>query len=486
MIKLIVVEQPNQWEFAVPDTKVITPEEYIGSEVYAKIKRVRVINLCQSYAYQSTGYYISLLAQARDHKVIPATSTMMDLKIPNMMREDIQDFNSIIQEVLDKYTHEEKCEFDIYFGMTNNVVLNKIGSLIFNLFQIPVQHAVFKKKEKWELSSLKPLSTKDLSKKQKVDLSGAISLLLTGKNVVRKSFERKKYDLAILVAPNDVTAPSDAKALQKFVKAADKIGFNTEFITRSDYGKLTHFDALFIRETTNVNHHTFRFARKAEYEGIVVIDDTNSILKCTNKVYLNELLQANKIPTPKSIIVQKKNALETLKDMPFPFVLKQPDGAFSKGVKKVKNQDELVENLNAFFLQTEMLLAQEFMPTDFDWRVGVLDGQPIYVCKYFMARNHWQIVDWKSDKVTRLGNHETIAIKDAPKNLLNIALKSTGLIGQGLYGVDIKEINGQFYVIEVNDNPSIDSGIEDQVEKNALYENIMKYLMRKVINSDGK
>jgi len=116
----------------------------------------------------------------------------------------------------------------------------------------------------------------------------------------------------------------------------------------------------------------------------------------------------------------------------------------------------------------------------------VLDGQPIYVCKYFMARNHWQIVDWKSDKVTRLGNHETIAIKDAPKNLLNIALKATGLIGQGLYGVDIKEINGQFFVIEVNDNPSIDSGIEDQVEKNALYENIMKYLMRKVINSDGK
>ncbi len=45
---------------------------------------------------------------------------------------------------------------------------------------------------------------------------------------------------------------------------------------------------LFIRETTYVDHHSFRFSRRAEAEGLVVIDDPQSILRCTNKVFLAE------------------------------------------------------------------------------------------------------------------------------------------------------------------------------------------------------
>ena len=32
------------------------------------------------------------------------------------------------------------------------------------------------------------------------------------------------------------------------------------------------------------------------------------------------------------------------------------------------------------------------MPTDFDWRIGVLEGKALYACRYFMARKHWQIL----------------------------------------------------------------------------------------------
>ena len=37
------------------------------------------------------------------------------------------------------------------------------------------------------------------------------------------------------------------------------------------------------------------------------------------------------------------------------------------------------------------------MPTQFDWRVGVLNRQPLYVCQYFMSKNHWQIVKHEAD-----------------------------------------------------------------------------------------
>jgi glutathione synthase/RimK-type ligase-like ATP-grasp enzyme len=284
-----------------------------------------------------------------------------------------------------------------------------------------------------------------------------------------------------MVGTDDPTPPSDAKAIQKFIKAAEKIGFSTEIISKNDYGKLTQFDALFIRETTNVNHHTYRFSRKARAEGLAVIDDPVSIMKCTNKVYLNELMIANKIPVPNSFIVRKGQKTSEFKDLTFPLVLKIPDGSFSKGVKKVSSFKEFETMIREYFKSTDLVIAQEFMPTEFDWRVGVLNGKPLYLCKYYMARNHWQIVDWQDGKSSnRLGKSETIPIDEAPHGLIQVALRAANLIGRSLYGVDIKQIGKKFYVIEVNDNPSIESGIEDKVEKSRLYESLMKHLLNQV------
>src|SRR5690606_28318399 len=99
-----------------------------------------------------------------------------------------------------------------------------------------------------------------------------------------------RFDLAVLVNPDEEEPPSDEKAIQRFQKAAETVGLDFELITRDDFHRLAEFDALFIRETTAVNHHTFRFAQRAAAEGMVVIDDPDSILRCTNKVYLAELL----------------------------------------------------------------------------------------------------------------------------------------------------------------------------------------------------
>ena len=46
---------------------------------------------------------------------------------------------------------------------------------------------------------------------------------------------------------------------------------------------------------------------------------------------------------------------------------------------------------------------------------------------------------------------------------LEIGLKAAKSIGNGLYGVDLKEANGGVYVIEVNDNPSSESGEDNSL-----------------------
>ncbi|MGB5929696.1 MAG: RimK family alpha-L-glutamate ligase, partial [Cyclobacteriaceae bacterium] len=243
------------------------------------------------------------------------------------------------------------------------------------------------------------------------------------------------------------------------------------------------FDALFIRETTAVNHHTFRFAQRAEAEGLVVIDDPESIIRCTNKVYLAELMQINGIDAPKTLIIHKGNLIEAKSKLGFPCILKQPDSSFSQGVSKAEDAAEFEATASKLLKETsELIIAQEFMPTEFDWRVGILNNKPLYVCKYFMAQKHWQIVNWEKGKTNRqhAGRSETLSIQDAPQGLIETAVKTASLIGNGLYGVDIKEIGGKYYVIEINDNPSIDTGVEDAILKEQLYTEIIKYFLSKI------
>lgn len=98
--------------------------------------------------------------------------------------------------------------------------------------------------------------------------------------------------------------PSDASALKRFHRAANRLGMNLETISPDDLSRLGEFDGLFIRATTNISNYTYRFAKTAEKMGLVVMDDSESIMKCTNKVFLTELLETNKVPAPKSVIIR--------------------------------------------------------------------------------------------------------------------------------------------------------------------------------------
>ena len=476
MQKLIIVENPDHWQFNIYDAEVITPAKYISAETYQQFKGLKVLNLCKSYQYQSLGYYVSLLAEARKHKVLPGISTIQDLRFPSILREDFLDFDDLIQTSF-KNEKTDRVEFDIYFGITQHDHLNKLAKQLFQYIQAPSLSATFSKKNKWVLQSIKPLSLGEVPEEDRPLLRKAVEKYLQRKRDFKP--DKKKYDLAILVNNEDPNPPSDAKAIQKFMKAGDQAGFNVELIDKNDLGELIQYDALFIRETTYVNHHTFRFAKKAQSLGLAVIDDPDSILKCTNKVYLYELLNANKILTPKSYVISKENYKQLPEKLNYPFILKQPDGAFSKGVFKINNANEY-KQVATMFQKSELVIAQEFLPTPFDWRVGIIDGQVLYVCKYFMAAAHWQIVNWNTEKQQQEGDVQCITPDQAPSGLLKTALKATSLIGKGLYGVDMKEVEGKFYVIEINDNPNIDSGIEDKILKDKLYSTIMDVFLNKI------
>ena len=71
-----------------------------------------------------------------------------------------------------------------------------------------------------------------------------------------------------------------------------------------------------------------------------------------------------------------------------------------------------------------MLIAQEFVYTEFDWRVGVLNREPLYACQYYMSRGHWQIYNHAAQGQPRKsGGFDTMAVTDAPPEVIKLALQ---------------------------------------------------------------
>jgi glutathione synthase/RimK-type ligase-like ATP-grasp enzyme len=71
-------------------------------------------------------------------------------------------------------------------------------------------------------------------------------------------------------------------------------------------------------------------------------------------------------------------------------------------------------------------------------------------------------------------------VEEAPRDVVKVALKAANLIGDGLYGVDMKLTERGPVVIEVNDNPNLDAGVEDKVLGEGLYQAILAEMVARL------
>ena len=478
MPALIVVNNSKEWPFHIPGVEVVDARTYLTKPEYGEVRGIKLFNLCRSYRYQSLGYYVTLLATARGHRPLPNIVTVQDMKSQTVVRFVSDDLDDLIQSSLAPI-ESDTFTLSVYFGRNLARRYDRLSLHLFNLFQAPMLRAQFSRNSKWQLRTIGPVPVGEIPQQHRTFLLRVATEHFAGRRASVRKRVTPKYDLAILVNPEEPLPPSDERALGRFVRAGEACGLETELIGRDDYARLAEFDALFIRETTAVGHHTYRFARRAAIEGLVVVDDPESILKCSNKVYLAELLTRHKIRIPRTIIVHKDNIDAIGQQLGFPCVLKQPDAAFSQGVVKVDSPESLVICAEKFLAKSDLVIAQEFLPTTFDWRVGIFDRQPLYACKYHMVPAHWQITK-NDEKGRRYGRTETFAVQQAPRSIINTALKAANLIGNGLYGVDLKELGRQSYVIEINDNPNMDAGVEDSFLKGEFYRRIMEVFLERI------
>ncbi|HYW77821.1 MAG TPA: RimK family protein [Gammaproteobacteria bacterium] len=479
---LIVIEPGQKTNSVWPALQALSPGDYLAGCESSDGGGKLIINLASDYRYLSTGYYCSLLAEARSQRIIPSVRTIEDLSRKTIYGLTTRNLSRLARQLSPEDESARQLTFYSYFGFSPRKGGGELCRQLFEHFPAPILKIELVLRKEWEVSRLTLVPLRRLPASEQDSFTEGFRRFL-GKRWRRSSRTRNRYryDLAVLHDPGESMPPSDRGALARLTRVGRKMKINVELVTRRDYPRIAEYDALFIRETTAINHHTFDFATRAQEEEIPVIDDPDSILRCTNKVYLNELLNRHRIAQPRTFILNRNNLDDALRQFELPIVLKVPDGSFSRGVFKADNAEEFSRIAHRLLADSELVLAQEFIYTPFDWRIGVLNGQPLFACRYFMARKHWQIYDHSgSGKKAREGGWETIAVEQAPANVVDTATKAARLIGDGLYGVDLKELPGRAVVIEVNDNPNIDARVEDAVLGDRLYEMLLEEFIRRI------
>jgi glutathione synthase/RimK-type ligase-like ATP-grasp enzyme len=104
----------------------------------------------------------------------------------------------------------------------------------------------------------------------------------------------------------------------------------------------------------------------------------------------------------------------------------------------------------------------------------------LFACQYRMARGHWQILKHRADGTAREGGFKTFGLDQAPREMIELAVRAAKPIGDGFYGVDLKETANGFVVMEVNDNPNLEHGVEDAVGKDEVWVRILKWFIERL------
>jgi glutathione synthase/RimK-type ligase-like ATP-grasp enzyme len=287
--------------------------------------------------------------------------------------------------------------------------------------------------------------------------------------------------IACFVEKYNFMDPREEAALLKFKQAAEKSGSQFSFLFRENIEDIPKYDAILIRATTDPLYTSYIVSKTAWELGLKVIDDPQSIKICANKIHQYALFEKYNIPCIPTVFLNKenlhhKNITKIFDTLGKPVVIKAPYTSFSRYVEKAACETSFRDVAKRFFKKSDVLAIQKFTPTTFDWRVGVLGGEILYVCKYMIPKGKWKHGAKLRGKPTVIWGRTVSMHKDeTPPKLREVALRACSVIGKGLYGVDIKEVDSEFVVVEVNDNPSIYSGYEDSLDVD-IYDRIIGYL----------
>ena len=129
--------------------KTITNRDYLTHPNLFRGQRPKVINLSGSYAYQSRGYYASLLASSRGHRVIPTVETMIDLSEKKLYEAALPELEQALNRQRKELGGTFPARASVFFGIGPDKVWDRFSRLLFDWFRAPALDITIKDNGSW-------------------------------------------------------------------------------------------------------------------------------------------------------------------------------------------------------------------------------------------------------------------------------------------------------------------------------------------------
>jgi predicted ATP-grasp superfamily ATP-dependent carboligase len=265
----------------------------------------------------------------------------------------------------------------------------------------------------------------------------------------------------------------------------DKI-YNVEkltkkYISNSEFSSLDNihfFDGCLLNNTTKLDEYSLVFvglvnsygADTDAYENFLLVEkyckEKNIPLLCygqprytSNKYKQLQVLSNNNVSIPKTYTCTglSCNVDFVSTNYEFPVVLKPAHGSQGRGVTIVKNETELKRVAGK--LKNDILLIQEFIPNDCDYRVFFIGNKTVFTVK----RSSTDAGEFRNN-ISLGGTGKRVALGFEEMNMAKRAHDSMGFYTSGVDLVQNKD-TGKWYVLEVNQAPQFSIfGPEDVIK----------------------
>ena len=134
---LLLAEDLSDLELLGAPYRMATVRDYVSRPSIFLRDASKIINLARSYNYQSAGYYASLLAEARGHRVIPSVETILDLATREGYARALPELEDMLNRELAKLPSDRPERILVCFGKAGNPACAGFGRMLFDWYRAP-------------------------------------------------------------------------------------------------------------------------------------------------------------------------------------------------------------------------------------------------------------------------------------------------------------------------------------------------------------
>ncbi len=225
---VILVDQPKDLPNADTPHKVITTSEYLARPRLFDMGRPKLVNLARSYAYQSKGYYASLLAEARGHRVVPTVETMLELREAKLYEHALPKLEDELNRCARRADFQPEGEFKLLvcFGITRDPRFESFARMLFDWFRCPALEVNVEAGTWLSIDRIRPRNITRLANGEALFLREALHQHTKREWRDPKARTVPKYDLAVLYDPNEKMAPSSPDSIKHMARIAERLSLH--------------------------------------------------------------------------------------------------------------------------------------------------------------------------------------------------------------------------------------------------------------------